>query len=246
MAGCSYVAIAVIGCCVLTAFADEVLMTCSADQNELSKFARQQITQLTTREPGKKVIVVNDTCIMFPETLITPFRISIAIKLLVVQFHVHFINLFEVNPATFARQRLDHVDIVDKGLSVSPERMMAFHPNFRDVDGSGLGAGFLHLRNIYPCIVPRRQGTVPPIPVVPRCSVHSYDQAGFNNGLPVLDIKINSGVPGFAPAGLPIFGFAVNTCRTFTTGDEDDGCLRGDYKFGVVCHLPGKLCGAEA
>ena len=162
-------------------------------------------------------------------------------KILLVQVHNTYLALYEINPKNFAKIKLDTVDLTDK-LSISPKKMIAFEPRFSDVDDSGLGVGFLHMRKIFPCIVPKNPAA---LPQVPRCGIHTYDEGGFNKGRPVLEISTNTmKVRGFLPPGLPLYAFAVEECPTFTP--VPDGCLHAGYKFAIVCQLPGKLCGAEA
>ena len=162
--------------------------------------------------------------------------------MLLVQIHNPHISLYELKPDTFGKQLIDTVDYTQKKLTISPNKFMAFQQDYPDIDNSGIGVGFLHLRKLFPCIVPPGR-TVPE--EVPRCAIHTYDEGGFNQGRPVLEITTQSVKVGGLANELPLYAFGVEGCPKFTI-HETDGCLRPEYKFAIVCHLPGELCRDKA
>ena len=171
-------------------------------------------------------------------------------KLLSVEYAGALLRLYRLRGDTFKETYLSKVK-VSNTFKESDERMIAFTPRFTDFDGSNLGTAFLYLKHVFPCIedyINSSHPDVRPSKMIPRCSIHTYDEGGFNKGKPVLAIS-DSGdhikeLDDPQSNENPTFAFAVNECDTFSKGNED-GCLHRGYKFTIVCYVPRKFCPSD-
>lgn len=99
---------------------------------------------------------------------------------------------------------------------------LAYRPNFADYHQSGLGAVFVNLKQLYPCI-----GSTA------ICHIASFEEDGFRKGKAYIEAGDSGADFNMFGTG-PVYGLAVQGC-----GDlNDPSCFKQWQQSQVVCYLP--------
>ena len=113
----------------------------------------------------------------------------------------------------------------------SLDNVIAYRPNYTDTHGSNLGALFVNLGTLFPCL----SGTN----VHPACSIFTSEEDGFRGGRPIIQAAdIGNNFRIFSSSfNFETFGFAVSGCSTFAST-----CVSA-LEVELVCFLPRNRCG---
>ena len=129
-------------------------------------------------------------------------------------------------------QRVD-ISISNSSQAVtSSNNLLAYRPRFNGYHNSGLGAMFLNLPGIFPCI--QSQMYIPP------CGVLTGEEDGFNNGRSIIQAadKGNNFRIFSSIENIPTYGLALEGCAEFTAA-----CWPTYAHYTIFCLLPRRLCG---
>ena len=112
----------------------------------------------------------------------------------------------------------------------SSNNIIAYRPNYRDAHNSNLGALFVNLQTLFPCLTSN---------VHPACSIFTSEEDGFRGGKPIIqaaDIGNNFRIFSTS-SNFETFGFAVSGCSTFASS-----CV-STLEVELVCLFPRGRCG---
>lgn len=146
------------------------------------------------------------------------------------------LQLLATNHSTF--QSNDARRLADISLSnpsqgtTSLNNLLAYRPQYGDQHGSGLGAIFINLEGVFPCLESLDK-------YYPICRVFTDEEDGFRNGRAVID----SGDDGnhfqifSSSANILTYGFAIQECPELNAS-----CFPNWHSFSVACYLPRETC----
>ena len=112
----------------------------------------------------------------------------------------------------------------------SSNNMVAYRPSYQDSHNSDLGAVFINLQSLYPCLSGAN--------FHPTCSLFTSEEDGFRDGRTIIqaaDIGNNFRIFS-STSNFETFGFAFQGCSTITTT-----CV-GNIELDLVCLLPRNRC----
>ena len=112
----------------------------------------------------------------------------------------------------------------------SSDNTVAYRPNYRDAHNSNLGALFINLQSLYPCLSGAN--------FHPACSLFTSESDGFRGGAAIIqaaDIGNNFRIFS-STTNFETFGFAFAGCPTFVESCVDD------LELELVCLLPRNRC----
>ena len=132
--------------------------------------------------------------------------------------------------ATDATQ-LAQITILDSSQSYT-SNLLAYRPRFGDVHGSGLGAIFVNLEGVFPCLTPLDN-------YYPICSTFSEEEDGFRNGRALLDAgDIGNNFRIFSTTtNVLTYGIAIQQCPELNTT-----CFPAYHSLTIACYLPRGAC----
>ena len=112
----------------------------------------------------------------------------------------------------------------------SSNNLLAYRPRFRDAHNSGLGAIFINIDGVFPCLA--RSANYAPI-----CSIFSEEEDGFRNGMSFL--STGEGGNNFRVFSTTVrsYGIAVQNCPELNTT-----CFPTYVSIQVACYLPRGAC----
>jgi hypothetical protein len=117
-----------------------------------------------------------------------------------------------------------------KGKDAITGKILAYRAEYNDYHKSGLGAVFVNLEALFPCI--KKAG------VMPACHLTSQEEDGFAKGAPIVtaqdlgnDLKIFS-----TSSNIKTFGFVAQGCKELLNTEET--CMPYYYEKNLVCYLP--------
>ena len=114
----------------------------------------------------------------------------------------------------------------------SSNNLLAYRPQYRDTHNSSLGAIFINLESVFPCLVPLTD-------YYPICSVYSNEEDGFRGG----KVVIGAGDSGnnfhiFSDsANIKTYSIVIQDCPELTSE-----CLPIFHKISVACFVPRAAC----
>ena len=114
--------------------------------------------------------------------------------------------------------------------STSSNNLLAYRPNFSGLHGSGIGAFFVNIDALFPCLNPG----------APICSVFTFEEDGFRGGRALIaaaDGGNNFPVFGSASQNIASFGFGFSGCSQITLS-----CFGVSSEYSIVCLLPRNRC----
>ena len=162
------------------------------------------------------------------------------IRLLNVDYNSNKLTLYRNNAFLFKAEKIASVNVGDS-LHISNNNLLAYQPNFNDLDDSEMAAGLLNLHQIFPCA--KEGADESGRTIIPLCRVHHYLEGGFNKGKPIILISDDGEDITVFGKGVATLAFGVQGCPEFT--NRKDGCLRGAYQFTIACILPGQYCAGK-
>lgn len=145
------------------------------------------------------------------------------------------LQLYTTNHTTLLTSdsvQLAEVTISDSSqASTSSNNLLAYRPRFGDLHGSGLGAIFINLEAVYPCLA-QLSG------YRPLCSTLTEEEDGFRDGRALIDAgDIGNNIQVFTGSNQLTYGIAIQQCPELNTT-----CLPVYHSFSVVCYLPRGPC----
>ena len=144
------------------------------------------------------------------------------------------LKLFAANHSTLLTTdatQLAQITISDSSQSYT-SNLLAYRPRFGDLHSSGLGAIFVNLEGVFPCLTPLDN-------YYPICSTFSEEEDGFRNGRALLgagDIGNNFQIFS-TTVNVLTYGIAIQQCPELTTA-----CFPAYHSFNIVCYLPRGAC----
>ena len=125
------------------------------------------------------------------------------------------------------------VSISDPSQAVtSSNNLVAYRPRYNDYHRSGLGAMFLNIPGIFPCMLSQS--------FHPLCGLLTAEEDGFNGGrsfIQASDVGNNFRIFN-STTDIPTYGLALEGCAEFTAA-----CWPTYAGVGIFCLLPRHLCG---
>ena len=114
----------------------------------------------------------------------------------------------------------------------SSNNLLAYRPRYSDYHGSGLGAVFLNILGIFPCIQSQSY--------FPTCGMLTSESDGFNKErsfIQAADVGNNFRIFS-STENIPTYGLALEGCAEFTAA-----CWPDYARYTIFCLLPRHLCG---
>ena len=152
------------------------------------------------------------------------------IKMLYISYHRFWFHLGHINDAGRSGTKIDKLYIGRSAsyTRYSTKRTMCYAPRFHDYHKSYLAILAFNLEKIFPCIAGKN--------IVPICRLYTGEEDGFNRGRPIIEAGDRGN--NFNMFGRkPVYGFAVQGCRYFTTS-----CMPVWWQTTLTCMLPRKYC----
>ena len=167
------------------------------------------------------------------------FHFSV-IRLLNVVYDSNILTVLRSDASRFREEKIASVEVGSE-QKISDDNIIAYYPEFDDVDDSEMAAGLLNLHEIFSCA--KEGSDESGRTIIPLCRVHHYLEGGFNKGKPIILISDDGEDITVFGKGVPTLAFGVQGCPEFT--NRKDGCLRGAYQFTLACILPGQYCAGK-
>ena len=126
-----------------------------------------------------------------------------------------------------------HLSLSNPSLSVnSPNNLLAYRPRFRDAHRSYLGALFLNIDGIFPCINSTSYN--------PTCGILTGEEDGFFRGRSFVQAADNGNSLRIfsSTENIKTYGFVIQDCAEFTTS-----CFPKNIMITIFCLLPRAQCG---
>ena len=110
--------------------------------------------------------------------------------------------------------------------------LLGYRPRFSDYHSSGLGAIFINIEGVFPCVAPLT--TYHPI-----CSTFTEEEDGFRNGKAIIDsADLGNDIRIFSTsADIATYGIAFQQCPELNTT-----CFPTYHSFIITCYLPRAAC----
>ena len=130
---------------------------------------------------------------------------------------------FDLKQFKVVGNALDQISI-GNGQADQTSDLLAYRKQFNDQHGSGLGAVFINLQKLFPC-VPNN---------IPMCHLYPNDDEGFRKGKALIEVSDWSNIRVFG-SNVKTYGFTITDCPVL---DGADGCLSTYFDRVLVCYLP--------
>ena len=110
--------------------------------------------------------------------------------------------------------------------------ILAYRPRYNDGHGSGLGAIFINMESVFPCLAQLSN-------YIPICSIFSQDGDGFRGGKAIIDSgDVGNHFQIFSTtAYIATYGIAIQQCPELNTT-----CFPTYHDISVACYLPRAAC----
>ena len=115
------------------------------------------------------------------------------------------------------------------GLTAKTSSILAYIPRYNGYHKTGLGAVFLNLERLLPCVA---KGTVLPV-----CRRFTYGEDGFYKGKTITEAADGGNDIKVFGNGIKTYGFVFQGCLNLT---GENGCLPTYFETVVTCFLPPK------
>ena len=114
----------------------------------------------------------------------------------------------------------------------SSNNLLAYRPRFNGLHNSGLGAIFINIGGVFPCVAPLTD-------YYPICSIFSDEEDGFRNGMTLLSSSdLGNNLRVFSTTdNIQTYGIAVQDCPELNTT-----CFPTHVSIQVACYLPRGAC----
>ena len=146
------------------------------------------------------------------------------------------LQLHSTNHSTLVKNDLTEIAeirISSPSQSVtSSNNLLAYRPRFNDLHNSGLGAIFINIEGVFPCVAPLTDYS-------PICSIFSDEEDGFRNGMTLLSSSdAGNNLQVFSTTdNIQTYGIAVQDCPELNTT-----CFPTYVSIQVACYLPRRAC----
>ena len=146
------------------------------------------------------------------------------------------LRLQSTNQSTLMKR--DSTEIADITISnssqsvTSSNNLLAYRPRFDDFHNSGLGAIFINIEGVFPCVAPLTDYS-------PICSIFSDEEDGFRNGMILLSSSdMGNNLEVFSTTdNIRTYGIAVQDCP-----ELNRTCFPNSVSIQVACYLPRGAC----
>ena len=140
------------------------------------------------------------------------------------------ISLHAVNHSTLVRTELETLTISDPSQPYT-NNLLAYRPRYNDVHRSGLGAIFINIEGVFPCVAP--------LSYVPICSTFTTEEDGFRSGKAIIDAADsgNNFQIFNTTTNIATYGIAFQQCPEF-----NDSCFPSFLSLTIACYLPRAAC----
>ena len=114
----------------------------------------------------------------------------------------------------------------------SSNNLLAYRPRFNGFHSSGLGAIFINIEGVFPCVAPLTD-------YYPICSIFSEEEDGFRNGMTFLSSSdMGNHIQVFSTNNdIQTYGIAVQHCPELNTT-----CFPTYVSVQIACYLPRGAC----
>ena len=139
-----------------------------------------------------------------------------------------YMSISRINTTTYnlITPGLDSIAI-GNGQTAKTSTILAYRPRYMDRYQTGLGAIFINLNQLFPCIA----NTV----INPVCRRFTQDEDGFFNGKTITEGADGGNDINIFPNNARTYGFVFESCPYL---NGNNGCLRNYFQTFVTCFIP--------
>ena len=139
-----------------------------------------------------------------------------------------YLSINKINSTTFnlITPGLDTITI-GNGQTATTSTILAYRPSYRDLYHTGLGAIFVNLNKLFPCIV---NSFINPI-----CRRFTQDEDGFFKGKTITEAGDGGNDMNIFSNNDKTYGFVFDSCPIL---NGFNGCLPNNFQIVITCFLP--------
>lgn len=143
--------------------------------------------------------------------------------------NARILTLYRINGFTFRHSVITRIRMYNYNRARG-NHLLAYRPSFPDYHKSSMGAVFVNIERLFPCI--RRTRFQQPI-----CRIFTNEEDGFNHGRSPVEAGDNGNNLNVFGGHYSTYAFGFRGCPTLSPR-----CFPTHYTATIVCHLPRAYC----